>query len=160
LSTGAGAPEQDAEAIGSALGRLGRTVAVAESLTSGALASRLGAAEGAGDWFSGGVVAYRNDVKVTVLGVDPGPVITAACARQLARGVVALTGADLGVGVTGVGGPDTVEGRPPGTVFVAVSGPGLDRVQGYQLPGDPAQVLDATVQRALELLREAVEGTG
>jgi nicotinamide-nucleotide amidase len=160
LSPDAVSPEQAAEAIGSALRRLGRTVAVAESLTSGALASRLGAANGAGDWFSGGVVAYRNEVKYKVLGVDPGPVITASCARQLARGVAALTGSDLGVGVTGVGGPDPVEGQPAGTVFVAVSGPGLDRVQEHHLPGEPPQVLEATVQRVLALLREAVEATG
>ncbi|MGC4938171.1 CinA family protein [Kribbella sp. DT2] len=53
------------------------TVAVAESLTSGSLACQLGAATDASDWFAGGVVAYTTAVKVGVLGVDPGPVVTA-----------------------------------------------------------------------------------
>ena len=62
----------------------GMTVAVAESLTSGAIASALGASPQAGDWFAGGVVAYSEHVKFDVLGVTPGPVITARCAEQMA----------------------------------------------------------------------------
>jgi nicotinamide-nucleotide amidase len=152
--------DEDAAAISAALRRLGRTVAVAESLTSGALASRLGAAEAAGEWFSGGVVAYRTEVKVKVLGVDPGPVVCAPCARQLARGVAALTGSDFGVGLTGVGGPDPVEGHPAGTVFLAVSGPGVDRVEEHQLQGEPAEVLARTTEVALAVLREVVQREG
>lgn len=65
---------------------------MAESLTSGSIAGRLGAAEAASDWFCGGVVAYASSVKYKVLGVDPGPVVTAPCARQMAQGVCDLTG--------------------------------------------------------------------
>ncbi|HST86437.1 MAG TPA: CinA family protein, partial [Kineosporiaceae bacterium] len=103
-----------AGAISRALRRSDRTASVAESLTSGRIASYLGAAEAASDWFCGGVVAYTSDVKYKVLDVDQGPVITASCARQMAHGVANLMGSDLALSVTGVGGPDPVEDQPTG----------------------------------------------
>ena len=54
--------------------------------------------------------------QVSRLGVDPGPVVTALAARQMAGGVARLLGADVAISVTGVGGPDEEEGQPPGTV--------------------------------------------
>ncbi|GAB3820919.1 CinA family protein [Tessaracoccus terricola] len=128
------------------------TVAVAESLTSGAIASALGAAPEASVWFRGGVVAYSPHVKFEVLGVSPGPVVTAECAQQMARGVRELLGADWAVAVTGAGGPGTEEGQPPGTVYFAVAGPeGVD-VQHRLLHGEPGDVVAETVERALEML--------
>lgn len=63
--------------IGEALVGAGQTVAAAESLTGGAISSRLSAIEGASDWFRGAVVAYGEDVKLALLGVDRGPVFVA-----------------------------------------------------------------------------------
>lgn len=145
-----------AEAVGRRCQETGRKVAVAESLTSGAVASRLGAAPEAGDWFAGGVVAYSVDVKTKVLGVDPGPVVTAPCARQMARGVAELTGAGFTVSTTGVGGPDPEEGHPPGTVFLAVATPDSEKVVERHFDGDPAEVVEATTRAAVELLLEAL----
>jgi nicotinamide-nucleotide amidase len=133
------------------------SVSVAESMTSGLLATRLGAAEGAGQWFRGGVVAYASEVKFKVLGVDPGPVVTDRCAQQMARGVRELTGSDYAVAVTGVGGPDEAEGNPPGTAFIAVSSERTDRVHRYHFPGDPTEVLRATTSQALSLLLAELE---
>ena len=59
-----------------------------------------------------GVVAYHAEVKSRILGVDPGPVVTAWAARQMARGVGRLLRADVAISVTGVGGPDEEEGQP------------------------------------------------
>jgi nicotinamide-nucleotide amidase len=144
---------QYATEIAEAVGEAGRTVAVAESLTSGAIASHLGAAESASDWFAGGVVAYSSEVKFTVLGVDRGPVITASCAGQMSSGVARLTGADFAVAVTGVGGPGSEEGRPPGTVYIGVHTPNGDTVEEHHFPGDdPQQVLRDTIQAALRML--------
>ena len=98
-------------------------VAAAESLTSGSVATRLGAGTDASVWFRGAIVAYAEDAKFRLLGVDPGPVVTASCATQMAQGVSRLFESQVGVAVTGVGGPEPVEGRPPGTVFVAVFSP-------------------------------------
>ena len=83
-----------AESIAQAMLNEHRTVAVAESLTSGRLGCHLGAATESSQWFRGGVIAYAPEVKFSVLGVDPGPVVTASCARQMAIGVARLTDAE------------------------------------------------------------------
>ena len=97
--------DERAVGIAEAAQRLGVTVGVAESLTGGLLTARLAEAPEASTWLRGGVVAYRAEVKYDVLGVDPGPVVTAWAARQMARGVARLLGADVGISVTGVGDP-------------------------------------------------------
>jgi nicotinamide-nucleotide amidase len=132
----------------------GLTVAVAESLTGGKIACHLAAAPDASDWFRGGVVAYSSDVKYDVLGVPRGPVISEQCAAAMATGVAQLLDATLTVAATGVGGPDSQEGEPPGTVWVAVaSGPDV-RAELQCFDGDPADVLDSTVLQALRMLRD------
>ena len=96
-------------------------VVASESLTSGTVATRLGAGPNAADWFAGGIVAYQEPVKFDVLGVDEGPVVTEDCARQMATGARRLLQADVAVSCTGVGGPDPSEGKPAGTVILAVA---------------------------------------
>src|SRR4051794_14662088 len=88
-----------------ARGLHGRTLAAAESITGGSLAAALVAADNASDWFKGSVVAYARESKYSVLGVDPGPVVTAGCVRQMAANVGTLLAADVAVATTGVGGP-------------------------------------------------------
>jgi nicotinamide-nucleotide amidase len=136
----------------------GLTVAVAESLTSGAIASALGASPKAGDWFAGGVVAYSEHVKFDVLGVTPGPVITAECAEQMASGARRLLTADVVAAVTGAGGPGPQEGRDAGTVFLAHGRPGAVRVDELHLDGDPEDVVKGTVDAALRALAADLEG--
>lgn len=137
--------------------RRGVRIAAAESLTSGRVMARLGAGEGASEWFAGGVVAYDEEVKFDLLGVDRGPVITASCARQLAGGVGRVLGADVAVGITGCGGPDPEEDQPPGTVYVAVASPdGLREAHRVIEGNDPDQVLDEATGMALGLLAEVL----
>jgi len=109
--------------IADALKRGQQTAAAAESLTGGQVSAGLSAIEGASDWFVGGVVAYAPEVKFDLLAVDRGPVVNAATARQMATGVARLLHADFAVATTGVGGPGPQEGRPEGTVFIAVATP-------------------------------------
>ena len=150
--------DRHAETIASLAVRNGFRVGVAESLTCGKLAAQLGAAPDASEWFRGGVVAYAPDVKFDVLGVAPGPVVTAACARQMAAGAAKLLGADATVAVTGVGGPDPEEGEPPGTVYVATWTRGVEGCcERLELDGDPPQILAATTNRALELLLASID---
>src|SRR5687768_14710157 len=134
------------------------TVAAAESLTSGLIASRLGAGPNASEWFRGSVVAYQEPVKFDVLGVREGPVVEADCAEEMARGVAKLLSADVAVAATGVGGPDPAEGKPAGTVFVAVTVDGQATVRELDLDGDPDDILTDTATHALELLLEALNG--
>ncbi|WP_346231257.1 CinA family protein [Parafrigoribacterium mesophilum] len=149
-----------AESIAQAMLKDHRTVAVAESLTSGSLGCHLGAAAESSQWFQGGVIAYAPEVKFSVLGVDPGPVVTAACARQMAIGVARLMDAAIGVALTGVGGPGAEEGKPAGTVFIAVSAGDDSRVEEHRFDGDPAAVVRAATHRALAMLLESSVRTG
>ena len=135
----------------------GVTVVTSESLTSGTVAKTLGAGPDAADWFSGGIVAYQEPVKFDVLGVPEGPVVTAECAEQMARGARTLLGADVAVSATGVGGPDPSEGKPPGTVFVAVATRDEVTVRELSLDGGPDEVLDGTVTKCLMLLEEVLQ---
>lgn len=130
-----------------------RTVAVAESLTGGLVASALARAEGASTWFRGGVVAYASEVKHDLLAVPEGPVVSPEAACAMADGVVRLLGADIAVGVTGAGGPDPQDGQPPGTVWLAVSGA---EPHQHRIPGSPADVCHSSVVAALEALVRAL----
>lgn len=134
----------------------GRTVAVAESLTGGRVCAALAAAQSASEWFRGGVVAYSSEVKHGVLHVPEGPVVSAEAAYAMGVGVRELLGADLGLAVTGAGGPDPQDDQKPGTVFLAVvdgSEPGSEPIRRF-FDGDPAQVCAASVTEALTLLAE------
>lgn len=150
--------QEHVERIAAAAAERGRTVATAESLTSGLIASRLGAGPSASEWFRGGVVAYQEPVKFDVLGVPEGPVVTAECAEQMARGVAKLLGADAAVAVTGVGGPDPDEGEEPGTVFVGIVVGEALTVHRLDLAGsDPDRILHETADRALRLLADGLD---
>lgn len=131
------------------------TVAVAESLTGGEIACRLGAAPSSSTWFRGGVVAYSPQVKYSVLGAPEGPVVTAPTAAAMARGVARLMDADLAVAVTGVGGPDDEEGKPAGTVWFGVLVDGKVHVEEQRFPGEPDDILRATTAHALRLLLDS-----
>jgi len=130
----------------------GLRVAVAESLTAGRISAFLGRGEAASEWYRGAVVAYDEEVKFEVLGVTRGPVVTAACAQQMADGVRTLLGADVALGITGVGGPGPQEDRPPGTVHLAVATEHGTRELHTRLDGDPSEVVVAATSLALREL--------
>lgn len=128
-------------------------IAVAESLTSGTLASTVGAGSGAGEWFAGGIVAYLTDVKERVLGLVPGTdPCSPECAEQLASGARELFDADVAVSTTGVGGPDAEGGHPPGTVYLGWATRSEKGHRRLDLDGEPDDVLAASVQAAMRML--------
>ncbi|HEX5860309.1 MAG TPA: CinA family protein [Nocardioides sp.] len=144
--------EDAVERVAGLAGERDLTVAAAESLTSGLIAQRLGAGPNAADWFRGSVVAYQEPVKFDVLGVREGPVATADAAEEMALGVARLLGADVAVAATGVGGPGPSEGKPAGTVYLAVTVDGQVSARELDLDGDPGQIIEDTADHALELL--------
>ena len=152
-----GRVEELGKRIGTRATSAGWSVAVAESLTGGAIDAALAATDDASDWFAGGLVAYSSRVKFDVLGVSPGPVVTATCAMQMAAGVRRLLGADVAVSATGAGGPEPMEGKSPGTVFIATSAGDRTVVEEFHFAGGPAEVVDATVERALRFLDDALD---
>ena len=134
------------------------TFGVAESLTGGLIASRLVNVPGASAWFRGGVVAYHEQVKFDVLGVPTGPVVTESAAAAMAEGARTVTRADVGLGVTGVAGPDAQEGVAPGTVFVGLVLPGQPpQSREIRLPGDRERVRQYAPISALDLVRRALD---
>jgi nicotinamide-nucleotide amidase len=137
------------------------TVASAESLTGGRLAVVFSEVPGSSSTFKGGVVSYATEMKIEVLGVpqevvDTHGVVSAECAEAMARGVRSLTEATYGVSTTGVAGPADQEGKPPGTVFVGVAGPGGATAVSLDLAGDRTEITQQTVKAALKALEDAL----
>ncbi|GAA1843231.1 CinA family protein [Microbacterium koreense] len=150
------APARD---ILEALAARGWTIAVAESLTGGMVVSALVDVPGASTVVRGGVVAYATDVKRDVLGVD-GSLLAARgavdpeVARQMATGVREALGADVGVATTGVAGPEPQDGRPVGTLYIAVVTPASAAVSALELSaGSRSGVREAATSAALEACR-------
>ncbi len=144
--------------VHTALGAAGQTVAVAESLTGGLLGAALSQRSGSSATFRGSAVVYATDLKATLVGVPVGVLeahgaVAPETAVALAEGARDRLGADWGLGVTGVAGPTEQEGKPVGTVHLAVVGPGVSAVVSRLLPGDRDRVRALAVTSALDLLR-------
>ncbi|KQQ04149.1 MULTISPECIES: CinA family protein [unclassified Rathayibacter] len=147
------------------LGQHGLGLAIAESLTGGALSSAVVEVPGASAVYRGAVVSYATDLKHRLLGVDAallaehGPVHPEV-ALQMARGAASRLGTEgertVGVSTTGVAGPDPQGGAAVGTVFVAVVLGDLERVHALHLEGDRAEIRSASVSAALEAATELV----
>lgn len=151
------------------LTELGQTVACAESLTAGLLAATIADTPGASLVLRGGVVAYAPEVKVALLGVDAALIaragtVDARVAVAMAEGVRELLDATWGLATTGVAGPGPAEGKPAGTVHVAIAGPTGTRTWPLRLTGTRAQIRRGTVAALLELaerhLCTAAESSG
>jgi len=138
-----------------------QTVATAESLTGGALVSRLVDVPGASHAVRGGIVAYATDVKRTVLGVD-GALLDAHgavhpdVAAQMAEGVRRVLGADIGIATTGIAGPESPDGQPVGRVHIAVATAAATLVVTRDLTGDREQIRAETVRQAIAATRDAL----
>jgi nicotinamide-nucleotide amidase len=142
----------------------GQRVATGESATAGSIAARIGRVPGASQVLAGGLVTYGTDVKTRLAGIDADLVarhgaVSAETTEALARAARERTGADWGIGVTGVAGPDTVDGLPVGTAFWALAHPdGTCEVHGRVLPGDRPAVVLRLGSAALDLLRRRLSG--
>ncbi|MDP1794839.1 MAG: competence/damage-inducible protein A [Acidimicrobiales bacterium] len=140
-------------AVGGMLMARGLTLGLAESLTGGLVGSRCAAVPGASRWFRGAVVSYASDVKYSLLSVPEGPVVSADAAKAMALGAVKALGADVGLAVTGVAGPDEQEGHPVGTVFYGVCVNGETEAVEARLPGDRDRVRQFAAISSMDLLR-------
>ena len=140
-----------------ALRGTGQTIATAESLTGGLVCTTLVDVPGASDVLRGGVVAYLPETKHDVLGVDSDLIervgtVHADVAAAMAEGAVRVLGSTWGVATTGVAGPEPSEGKPVGTVHVAVAGPGGVLTRALTLHGDRRMIREQAVDAALSLL--------
>lgn len=141
------------------------TLATAESLTGGGLGELMSAAPGASLSYVGGVVAYATAVKHQLLGVSSATVaahgvVSAECAAEMARGVRALLGSDIGVSTTGVAGPDRQEDKPVGLVFVCVADVDGARTRELRLSGERGEVRAAACLHAVTAVLDTLAGPG
>ncbi|MFF5992144.1 CinA family protein [Prauserella flavalba] len=149
----------EARELVAALVRRGQTVATAESLTAGLVCATLTEVPGSSAAVRGGLVVYATDLKRTLAGVDADLLaehgaVHPEVAAQLARGARERCGADWGLGLTGVAGPDPQDGVAPGTVHLAVAGEGVLGARTLRMSGDRGAVRRASVTAALNLLGE------
>lgn len=136
----------------------GKTVATAESCTGGLVSAALTHNPDSSKAFLGGVVAYANSAKCRLLGVSESLIeengaVCLEVALEMAKGARAATGADFGIGLTGIAGPGggTAE-KPVGLVFVAVAGGDASEVKELRLDGDRTEIRISSAIVALEML--------
>lgn len=148
------------ELIHQTLTERGQTLAVAESCTGGAIAARFTAMPGASAYFQCGVVAYSNDSKHTLLGVDPDVIarygaVSEQVVRQMAGGARRVAHSDYAIATTGIAGPTGgSDEKPVGTVWIAVAGPSGTEAVLKQCGTDRGQIIERASAFAISLLRD------
>ena len=141
------------------------TIATTESCTGGLLAARLTERPGSSAYVLGGLVTYSNEAKVALAGVDPSLIsrvgaVSVEVAEAMADGAIARLDAELGVGITGIAGPDGgTEDKPVGTVCISVaSRDGARLTRRARLPGNRSDIRDRSATMALHLIRRLLLG--
>jgi nicotinamide-nucleotide amidase len=152
--------ESMAEIVGRMLLDRGWRLATAESCTGGLIASKVTKVPGSSDWYRGGVIAYSNELKETLLGVDHGLLeregaVSEGVARAMAAATVQRQLGDIGVSVTGIAGPTggTVE-KPVGTVHIGLATINEVKDFSFLFRGNRRAIQERTAQTALDLVRQ------
>jgi nicotinamide-nucleotide amidase len=144
--------------VGSLLKEKRLSLAVMESCTGGLLAATITDTPGASTYFQGGLVAYSSEAKIAY-GIDARlitdyGVISAEIAQAMAEAARLHLEADIGIGITGVAGPDEMEGKPAGTVYIGIDDGKNRRAIKGNYPGDRARVKRRAATAALFELRK------
>lgn len=146
--------------VGNLLMSQGMRLAVAESCTGGLIAQRLTNIAGSSAYFLGGVVSYANSLKTKYLGVSEATLekhgaVSREVAEAMAAGIRERSGADIGLAVTGIAGPEGgTEEKPVGTVYIGIATPDGNWVSKFQFEGDRHQIRELTAQTGLDLVRK------
>ena len=143
----------------------GQTIATAESCTGGLMAARLTERPGASAYVAGGTVAYANEAKTALLGVDPELIeqhgaVSPEVADAMAVGALDRFGADVAIAITGIAGPDGgTEEKPVGTVcWCAKRADGATLARDVRMPGDRNEIRDRSTTVGMHLLRRLLRG--
>lgn len=148
---------------GSLLAARRLTLATMESCTGGLLSAVITDVPGSSTYFKGGFVSYSNEMKVS-LGVDSRlietcGVVSAPVAEAMAMAARQRLSADFGLAVTGVAGPDPLEGKPPGLAYIGIAGPHASRAVEGRYPPRRVDVKRLVVTHALHLLIQTLQAT-
>ncbi len=144
--------------IGKILVDKGWTMSTAESCTGGLVAATLTDFSGSSAWFSGAVVAYSNEVKMSLLHVPEAALIeygavSEATVRAMAEGVCKTLNVDVGISLSGIAGPTGgTADKPVGTVWMGWHINGKTYAEGFLFDGDRKSVKDQSLQTVLEKL--------
>ena len=159
-----GIDEETAEnSVGELLRRRGLTLATMESCTGGLLADSITNVAGSSGYFKGGIVSYTNDLKIAhgvpASLIEEHGAVSAQVAEAMAEAVRSGLGADYGLGITGVAGPDPLEGKPPGTVYIGLASSGGKEAAYHRFPSTSRSLVkNRAVIMALLTLRNTVTG--
>jgi PncC family amidohydrolase len=138
-------------------------LATAESCTGGGVAARITSISGSSEYFQGGIVAYSNEAKASLLGISreiltTKGAVSAECAREMAAGARRVFGADFAVATTGIAGPGGATARKSvGLVYIALADSDGVTVEEFHFPGGRRVVTDAATDAALLMLLRGVE---
>ena len=138
----------------------GKTLAVAESCTSGMLGMSITRVAGSSDYFLGGVLCYSNDAKIKLCGVQPETIagygaVSAETAEELARGVKNACSSDIGISITGIAGPGGGSAdKPVGLVYFGISDGARAESRRRVIPGDRESIRERSAFFALSMLRD------
>jgi competence/damage-inducible protein CinA-like protein len=149
--------------VGRQLLARGWRIAVAESCTGGLVGTRLTDVPGSSAWFERGIVAYSNDAKIDLLGVDRALIdehgaVSEPVALAMAKGIRQDSDVDVGVAVTGIAGPTGgTDAKPVGTVVVAAEMPDVAEVRTLRLLGDRWMIRAHAAQSTLDLVRRRLD---
>lgn len=134
----------------------GWSLGLAESVTGGLVGARITGISGASSVFRGSIVSYATEVKRSVLGVSEGPVVSESAALEMAHGACRVLGADVGLALTGVAGPELQDGMPAGTLWIGLVWPEGELTHMLRLPGQRQQMRQYSVISSLDLLRRTI----
>jgi PncC family amidohydrolase len=141
----------------------GISVAVAESCTSGLIASKLTLKSGSSTFFKGGIIAYQNAIKIKILGVDEQAIlqyteVSAEVVRQMAEGVRKSFSVDYSIATSGYAGPSGgTSNNPIGTVFIAISSASRIDIERFIFLGDRQSIVNQSSEKSLSLLYDAIK---
>ncbi len=148
--------------VSKALSERGETLSLAESCTGGEISSIFTSLPGASSVYKGGVVAYDNEAKTAILGVDKSIIerfgaVSEECVIAMAEGAKRLFGSDWSIATSGIAGPGGgSEEKPVGTVWIAISGPGVITTNKAIFSGDRERNIIRFSSNSINLLRKAI----
>ncbi len=150
--------------IGKTLRERGIYLATAESCTGGMIGQRITAVAGSSDYYLGGIIAYSNNIKMALLGVDAALLaehgaVSASVAESMAQGAIQKFGADLAIATTGIAGPGGgTDTKPVGLVYIGLSAKnGTSTIQECHFAGNRKEVRMAASQTALEMIQRYLD---
>jgi nicotinamide-nucleotide amidase len=153
------------EVLGELLVEKGETLATAESCTGGLLGGRITAVSGSSRYYPGGMVAYADEAKINQLGVPRETIkkfgaVSEQTAKAMAKGVMRVFGADIGVAITGIAGPTGgTDEKPVGTIFIGLAAPEKEIARKFLMGPDREINRERSVTTALDMVRRSLLGT-